>query len=226
MDQKTADRIKTLQSAGKTKEEIYAELLKSGASVESIHAGFAALSSDKEDTHQKTINIILTVAAVLVGAGIFSFIASNWDKMGSPVKIAVILSAMIASYSLGWYLKEEKHFIKTGDSLILLGTIIYGAGIFLVAQIFQIRANWPDGFIFWMFGVLAVAYATSTYHLYYFAIPLGIIALFGHPFIIFAGPGYNSFLLTPTIFLLLATAVTFVVGLFIRKKVSRDVLQM
>lgn len=228
MVQNIVDYIKTNLSQGKSKEEIYKELLSQGTTIEVIQASFNSITSeqDKEDTQKKTIRIILTIAAILVGAGIFSFIASNWQEMIKPVKIGVILIAMLTAYSLGWYFKEKMNLIKTGEALILLGSIIYGAGIFLVAQMFNIRANWPDGFILWMLGTIAMAYAVESFLLFYLAIPLGLIAIIGHPFGIFTSFSYNSFLLTSSFLLLLATTVTFITGWIVRKKIPEELKEL
>lgn len=224
VDQKLVDYIKTSQSQGKSKEEIYKAALNQGISLETIQASFDSLTSEteKEDVQKRTIRIILTVAAILVGAGIFSFIASNWQLMSRPIKISVILAAMIFAYSLGWYMKEKLNFNKTGEALILLGAIIFGAGIFLVAQMFNIRANWPDGFILWMLGTIAMAYALESYPLFYMAIPLGIVAVIGHPFGFFTNLSYHSFILTSSLLLAVATIVTFITGWVIHRKIPSE----
>lgn len=223
-DQKIVAYIKTSLAQGKIKEELYKELLNQGLTIEAIQENFNAINAEqeKEDISKKTIRIIATIAAVLVGAGIFSFIAANWLEMGKPIKITIILISMIIAYSAGWYLKEKSKLQKTGEALILLGSIIYGAGIFLVAQMFNTRANWPDGFILWMIGTIAMAFAVESYSLFYFAIPLGIIAIIGHPFGIFTGFGYDSFLLTSSFLLLTATIITFLTGWIVRKKMPPE----
>lgn len=223
-DQKLTDYIKNSLTQGRSKEEIYKELLKQDWSVEVIQESFNAMVSEeeKEDTQKRTIRIIVTIGAVLVGAGIFSFIAANWLEMGRPVKVVIILISMLASYGAGWYLKEKFNLQKTGEALILLGAIIYGTGIFLVAQMFNIRANWPDGFILWMIGTIAMAFAVESYFLFYLAIPLGVVAMVGHPFGIFTGFGYNPFLLTSSFLLLAAAVITFATGWIIRKKMPPE----
>jgi uncharacterized membrane protein len=221
-DQQLADFIKSSTSAGVSKEEIYKKLLTQGVSLDKIETYFksAHTEENKEDTQKKTIRIILTIGAILIGAGIFSFIASNWPGMPKEVKVAVIVVAMITAYSAGWYFKEKANLQKTGNAFILLGAIIYGAGIFLIGQIFNIRANWPDGFILWMLGVTVMAYAIESYPLFYLAIPLAIIAIFGHPFLIFNS--YNGFLLTSSFLLLVTTLVTFLVGWLVRRKMASE----
>ncbi|OGY45716.1 MAG: hypothetical protein A3J65_02170 [Candidatus Buchananbacteria bacterium RIFCSPHIGHO2_02_FULL_45_11b] len=224
IDQNVVEYIKTSLSQGKTKEELYKELMAQGWTIEAIHENFNALNTEeeKEDLSKKTIKIIVTIGAVLISAGIFSFIAANWQGMTRPVKLSIILVSMLVSYGAGWYLKEKLELPKTGEALILLGSIIYGAGIFLVAQMFNIRANWPDGFILWMIGTIAMAFAIESYPLFYLAIPLGIVALTGHPFGIFTGSGDNSFLLTSSFLLLASTIITFITGWIVRKKIPPE----
>ena len=163
IDQNVVEYIKTSLSQGKTKEELYKELMAQGWTIEAIHENFNALNTEeeKEDLSKKTIKIIVTIGAVLISAGIFSFIAANWQGMTRPVKLSIILVSMLVSYGAGWYLKEKLELPKTGEALILLGSIIYGAGIFLVAQMFNIRANWPDGFILWMIGTIAMRLSSA-----------------------------------------------------------------
>lgn len=225
MDQTVVNTIQTLLSGGKSKEEIYATLLSQGSSIAQIEAGFTSLSTsgEREDTHKRTIHIIVTIGALLIGAGIFSLIASNWTLMDKATKVAIIIVAMLGAYGIGWYLKEYKNYLRTGNALIFLGLLIYGGGIFLIAQIFNIRGNWPDGFILWMFGVLAIAFATDLFNLYYLAIILAVVALFGHPGIIFqAGGTPDPYLLTSSFLLLLTTVMCFITGWTIRQKIPQE----
>lgn len=216
--------IRSLSASGHSTEDIYKDLLNRGHKVEAIQRGFDSASgkTDKEDTAKKTIVVIISIATLLVGAGIFSFIASNWPKIGRPAKISTILAAMLSAQAVGWRLKEKHSLPKIGEGLIILGTVIYGAGIFLIAQMFNIRANWPDGFILWMIGSIAMALATEIFPLLYLAVILGVIALVGHPGILFL-PGENPFLLTSLLLLLASTITTFVAGWLVRKKMPNQI---
>lgn len=221
VDQKLADYVKASVVGGKTREEIYKELLAQGFTIEMIQESFTSFTAheEKDALSRRTIYIIVTIGAILVGAGIFSFIAANWQEMDRPVKVGIILLSMLISYGAGWYVKEKANLPKTGDALILLGAIIYGAGIFLVAQMFNIRANWPDGFILWMIGAVVMALSIESNMLFRLSVLLGIVALIGHPFGIVVGLGYNPFLLTSSFLLLIGAVVTFISGWVIRKKI-------
>ncbi len=224
-NQKLAEYIQLSLTRRKSKEEIYKELLGQGLGIDAIQDAFnqVVTKEEKEDTQKRIIRIIVTIGAVLVGMGIFSFIAANWQEMTKVIKVSMIVIAMIASYTGGWFLREKWHYEKTGEALLLLGTIIYGAGIFLVAQMFHTRGNWPDGFILWMIGTIVMAFAAESFSLFYLAIPVGIAAIAGHPFGIFGTfGGYNPFLLTSSFLLLIATIVTFIAGWLVKKRLPPE----
>jgi len=223
--------IKEYQKQGKTKEEIYKILLEQGKTVDSIRLNFQKAllekdesrtpQEDKEETQKRTIRIILIVAAILIGAGIFSFIAANWQAMNRYLKVFLILIFMVFSYSLGWFLKESK-YEKTGDALIFLGTLIFGADIFLVGQIFNMRAGWPDGIILWFMGILAIAYALEAFPLYLLAGFIGLIASVGYPSILQARLGNDPYLITSFLLLFATGAATYYIGVHVRKSIKSD----
>ncbi len=222
--------IKKLLSQNFTKEDIYRYLLEKGYYVVDIEQGFRRISKgetedgvkvSQEVAHNKMMGIVFKIGAVLVAAGIFSFIAANWSEMTKTVKILVILFFLVGFYLLGWYMKYEKRLLKTGDALILLGNIVYGAGIFLVSQMYNMRVNWPDGFILWMIGVVLMGGVIKSYPLFYLSAILGIISVTGYRFgdFISYGSSYERFLFTPTILLIMATVVSFFTGLYMYKNI-------
>ncbi|HSA84526.1 MAG TPA: DUF2157 domain-containing protein [Patescibacteria group bacterium] len=223
MDQKVVEYIRSGLAQNKTKEAVYQELLTQGVRLEVIQESFHELDADahKEDTQKNTIRIILIIAAILIGAGIFSFIASNWQGMSTAAKIVTIFFFMGLSYGLGWYCKEKKQLQRTADAFMLLGVLIYGAGIFLVGQIFHITSNWPDAFILWMLGVIAMAFAVESFVFFSLAVVLGLIAVFDYPILLFF-ESRSMYLGTSTALLVVATVVTFVVGLVIRKRMPSE----
>ena len=224
-DQTIIEYIQQALVQGKSKEEIYKELLSQNWSIDAIQDAFGQIvnKEEKEDVQKRTTRIIVTIGAILIGVGIFSFIAANWQEMTKVVKIFIIVIAMISSYTGGWFLREKWHYEKTAEALLLLGAIIYGAGIFLIAQMFHIRANWPDGFILWMIGTIIMAFTAESFSLFYLAIPVGIAAIIGHPFGIFELlGGYDPFLLTSPFLLLIATIVTFIAGWLVKKRMPPE----
>ncbi|MCX7830762.1 MAG: DUF2157 domain-containing protein, partial [Acidobacteria bacterium] len=84
---------------------------------------------------------------------------SNWGMIPRWGKLSIIFLSLFSSYSLGYYLRyEKKSYPKVGGALIFLGCMIYGAGIFLIAQIYNISVHYPNGPLMWALGVLPLAY--------------------------------------------------------------------
>ena len=221
--------ITQARERGDSREATYLHLLGLGALVADIERAYGQLQQQTiqaarhQDTQQRTVAIIVTIGAIFVGAGVFSFIASNWQEMSKVAKLALIIAGMLASYAAAWWLGEQQKLVRLSEALYLLGCIIYGAGIFLVAQMFNIRAHWPDGFIVWMIGTLALAYVVPQRTLVYLALALSSIAIGGHPFILPTTlPGHNPFLLTSSLLLLVAATVSFGAGKITRQEVAEQ----
>ncbi len=226
--------IRKLLSQNSTKEEIYKYLLDKGYGVDDIESGLqrvgfsgnksdSGVKVDKETAHNKITSIIFKIGAVLVGVGIFSFVAANWDEMSKTVKVLVVLSFLVVFYLLGWYMKYEKKLPKTGDTFIVLGNISYGAGIFLVSQIYNMRVNWPDGFILWMIGSLVMAGVIKSYPLFFISMVLGIVSVVGYRIsdFILTDVFYDRFLFTPAVLLAIAAIMAFGTGLYMYKNIPK-----
>lgn len=127
---------------------------------ENILNRYASLKeADEKAGPGKLITTISVLGALLVGIGVILFVASNWSEIPRWEKLFIIFSSMLFSYGLGFYLCYEKqNFPKVGSSLILLGALIFGAGIFLIAQIYHISVHYPNGPLMWGLAVLPLAY--------------------------------------------------------------------
>ncbi len=224
------EQIRVSLATGKRKEEIYQELLAQGATLAAIESGFSSLTQEsaKSDSHKWTVRVIVSIGALLIAAGIFSFVAANWQEIGRMTKVSIVLAVMAVSYGLGFYLKEYRGYVRSGEALILLGAISYGAGIFLVAQLFHVQVEWPDGFLLWMLGTLAMALAVDSYPLYYLSLPLGTAGLLGHPFIMFEhfwSRGASVTFISLSL-LIISTFCTFTVGWIIRRRMPDELKQL
>lgn len=101
------------------------------------------------------IRVLLAIGSSLIGIGILSFIASNWSELPKFVKFLLILVGIMGSYVAGW--KYESKYPKTSRSLYYVGMFIYGAGIFLIGQMFHISSDPRNAFGAWALGILPMA---------------------------------------------------------------------
>ncbi len=100
------------------------------------------------------VRIILTIGAVLIGLGIISFIASNWNYITKTTKISMIIGSYIGFNILSYKLEDK--YEKTSKSFLYIGVLIYGAGIFLIGQIFNYGGHFSKAFLFWGVGIIPI----------------------------------------------------------------------
>ncbi|MBS4023542.1 MAG: DUF2157 domain-containing protein [Dethiobacter sp.] len=142
---------------------------KSAGIIDDNQAG-AILSRYEESAHGeepdrggRLIATIAVLGSLLLGIGVIIFFASNWQVLPKWFKVALIISSIIAAYATGYWLAfERKTYPRVGQALILLGAILYGSGIWLIAQIFHINAHYPNGILFWSLGIIPVAVAAGS----------------------------------------------------------------
>lgn len=114
----------------------------------------------KEQSSNKLIVAISTIGAILLGIGAILFIASNWQEIPNIVKVLILVGSTFGAYYLGYLFKYQKQNLpKVGVSLIFLGALLFGATIFLIAQIYHIGANNHALVLIWLIGVLPLVYA-------------------------------------------------------------------
>lgn len=128
------------------------------------------------DESGRAVRIFATIGAGLVGIGVILFVASNWNWMG-PVARVLVLFLGYAVVVIGAYLAEKRGFPKVAHAVWLLVTLMLGANIFLLAQIFNHSLTYWQGPFLWMIGAIAMGYAHQSKAQTAIAVPLGLLAL-------------------------------------------------
>ncbi len=240
VDERLLSFIKNSLEKSRTKEDIIQDLTSKGWAPDVIETAFNSIAvtppvapqpvessikpaEDDGDDHKKAVRIIVTVGAALVGLGVYSFLAVNWQELQRPLRLAIIVVAVLLPYGIGWYLKEVSQLEKIGNALMLLGTLIYGGAIFLIARMYDIHDYSALGVILWMIGTLATGYITKIFQIYFVAIFLAIFGFSLYPRQLFSIPEGLTPHLISTILLVLATAILGFVGRSIYKQVSSEV---
>lgn len=126
--------------------------------------------------------ILIGLGSILLGLGVITFVAANWQVWSRVVKLTLLLSLFLVTNIIGFYLWRQPTPISLkgrqvqrrrqilGHSLLLLGALLIGANMALLAQIFHISGSGYELFLAWGIGVLVMAYSL---HL----ASLGILAL-------------------------------------------------
>jgi uncharacterized membrane protein len=124
----------------------------------------------------RAVVLFSTLGAVLVGLGVILFVASHWDTMG-PLARSLVLVAAYLSTCTAAYATQQRRLPLLAESLWFLATLVLGADIFLVGQIFNFTLTFWQGPFLWFAGAFAMGYARQKAGYAWLAVPLGLLAL-------------------------------------------------
>ena len=128
-----------------------------------------------ERGRSKAVFVLMAAAATLVGLAALLLIGYNWNDLSRDIKLAIVLGVIGVTHALGFSLRYNRNSPALSETVFFLGCLFYGAGIWLVAQVFHIQAHYPDGIWWWAVGVLPFALALETRLLH--ALFVGLLAL-------------------------------------------------
>ncbi len=104
--------------------------------------------------------VFSSLGAVIAGLGVILLLAYNWQAIPRFGKLALVLGTLAAVHGLGLRLfLASARFRNLGEGLGLFGSMLFGAGIWLVAQIYHLDEHFPDAFLLWGLGALALGLA-------------------------------------------------------------------
>ena len=129
---------------------------------------------DTLDTNARDrfVAVLVIVGGVLLGIGVITFVAANWQAIPRSAKVGLLLSLLIGVNAVGFYLWRSPHHAsnhhrsnhrpqwrnRLGHGLLICGTLILGANLALMGQLFHQSGTAFGLCLIWGFGVLAMAY--------------------------------------------------------------------
>lgn len=113
---------------------------------------------NKKPLSNKLIATVAILGSVLMGVGVILWIASNWEEIPRFGKVALLFLIILVNYASSYYLLFIKNYQKTGRALVFLGCILFGAGIILIAQIFNIESESGIALLLWSLFILPLVF--------------------------------------------------------------------
>lgn len=117
------------------------------------------------------------LGSILIGLGVITFFAANWDEISRGVRLASLIIGVVLSYGAGYVIRQRSGPTAYAVAFVLLGCILYGAGVHLIGQIYHISVNDPNLMLFWFLGVAPLAYVTRSRAVMFLAIVLFLAAV-------------------------------------------------
>ncbi|MDC0358425.1 DUF2157 domain-containing protein [Oligoflexia bacterium] len=105
--------------------------------------------------------MFLALSALLVGLGVIVLISHNWEEIPRVVRLIGLIGSTLGCNALGviYFNKNREHL---GRAWFILGSLMYGASIFLIAQIYHLQADYTDGILLWSIGLLPIAFLSKS----------------------------------------------------------------
>jgi uncharacterized membrane protein len=111
-----------------------------------------------EERRARLAHMLGILGGLVAGFGVILFFAANWSDIPRPLRVLLLLTGVVAFFAAGFVLKEVRGtHPNIGHAFIFLGTVLFGASVFLVGQMYHVNAHDPLGFLFWALGALAMA---------------------------------------------------------------------
>ncbi len=102
------------------------------------------------------------MGVILLSAGIITFFAANWGGINKITKLSILFGSLWLAYGLSYFFFHKRKFLefdlKAAHLFLFLGLILFGANIWLIAQIYHIDAHYPNGVLIWSLAALVTAY--------------------------------------------------------------------
>jgi hypothetical protein len=106
--------------------------------------------------HRGMMALVL-MAVLMCGLGVLLVIGYNWQRISPAVKIAMVLASVAMAFGGSAMAYARRHH-TLGEVLAFAGTLLFGNGIWLIAQVLHIQGHYPDAFLWFALGALSCAW--------------------------------------------------------------------
>lgn len=104
------------------------------------------------------VTAVSIIGALVLAGGIVLLFASQWESIPSWLRTTSLFGGMLAAYGSGYALIYRFDMQRIGSAMLLLGVLLYEAGLFLLAQIYNMPVDSPILLLLAAAGSLPLAY--------------------------------------------------------------------
>lgn len=108
--------------------------------------------------------VLAMLAAIFVAAALLLVIAANWEEFPRVFRVGLIFAGILVGYVGGAEFKVRGH-PAFGEALWILAAVAFGAGIALIAQMYQLSGDEAQAILVWCGGATFAAVALRSHPL-------------------------------------------------------------
>ena len=134
----------------------------SAENAEQLNQRYQLNQLEKESSGLLTA-VLFTLGSLLLGGGVISFVAAHWEELSVSVKVVFLFALLLAFHLTGYWLRFIRNSPRLGHALLFCGSLVFGANIGLMAQIFHLSGDWYRAYLAWGVGALVMAWAVRSW---------------------------------------------------------------
>lgn len=100
--------------------------------------------------------VLVVLGYGFIGLALITLLSANWDTLPRALRMGGLLCLTVAVNGAALWLFQRGRD-RAAERLFGLGTLVYGASIILIAQIYHLGEHMPDGVFWWALGGLPAA---------------------------------------------------------------------
>ena len=109
-----------------------------------------------ESAEHRSMLALMVLGALMFAIGVLLLIGYNWSAIPAAGKIAILMASVAAAFAGSAAALARRQHVA-GDVLALIGVLLFGNAIWLIAQVLHIQGDFPDGFLWWAIGGVVTA---------------------------------------------------------------------
>jgi len=109
-----------------------------------------------QSRHSYGYYLLIGLGYLFVGLAVITLLSANWEQIPRALRMGGLILLTLAVNGFG-LVRFRQGRDKAAVIAFFLGSILYGASIMLIAQIYHLGEHFPDGIYWWALGTLPVA---------------------------------------------------------------------
>ena len=123
--------------------------------------GATVATTGSESVRDRMAGSLGVLGGLLVGLGVLLTVAANWDGIGDTAKVLTIVLSLAVAHAAGIWADARGAARWIGTAAFTISTLVFAGGVFLLGQLFHVRAHDPFGFLVVAIVATAVALLAS-----------------------------------------------------------------